>query len=261
MRHCSIIFFILVYCIVGSQTVSAQNLTFKQQILPLDCVFEQVNDGLGTIQYLTPETCGVILPPAVIPPAATGSQPETGSSSGYYTGSQPSSTIVYPSRTIRQRDSNPADTRSGVVPTLLLNNISTMLQNGGDIVQVQVGSTFFYRPVDSPQAAIRSLTVTAINASGVTLTSQQTGVSFHLGIGQARTYDKLQTGQPALGIRLEILRAPQSASLRLQLLANNSSGSYTTSTAVRIVMITGLIFSIIGMGLKPKIFGLNGRGH
>jgi hypothetical protein len=36
----------------------AEQATFKQQILPIDCVFETVNDGLGTLHYLTPAECG-----------------------------------------------------------------------------------------------------------------------------------------------------------------------------------------------------------
>lgn len=55
----------------------------SQQILPLECVFEIVNDGSNTIVYLTPEECGVVIPPdppvdpvdptdPVIPPTTPG---------------------------------------------------------------------------------------------------------------------------------------------------------------------------------------------
>lgn len=42
----------------------AESTTLSQRILPLNCIFETVNDGTGTIHFLTPEACGVLLPPA-----------------------------------------------------------------------------------------------------------------------------------------------------------------------------------------------------
>lgn len=50
----------------------AATTTFSQKILPLNCVFQEVNDGTGTLIYLTPQECGVILTP---PPTASGDQP------------------------------------------------------------------------------------------------------------------------------------------------------------------------------------------
>ncbi len=34
--------------------------SFSQRILPLNCVFQTINDGTGTLYYLTPAACGVI---------------------------------------------------------------------------------------------------------------------------------------------------------------------------------------------------------
>lgn len=45
----------------------AADTSLKQQILPLDCVFETVNDGTGTLHYLTPEACGVVIPQIPVP--------------------------------------------------------------------------------------------------------------------------------------------------------------------------------------------------
>jgi hypothetical protein len=44
-------------------TSYALNGNLQQRILPLECVFEVVNDGSNTITYLTPEACGIIIPP------------------------------------------------------------------------------------------------------------------------------------------------------------------------------------------------------
>ena len=41
----------------------AKNAELTQQILPLNCIFQIVNDGASTIIYLTPEECGQIPEP------------------------------------------------------------------------------------------------------------------------------------------------------------------------------------------------------
>jgi len=37
----------------------------KQQIMPLNCVYQTVNDGTGTVIYLTPTECGVLAEPTI----------------------------------------------------------------------------------------------------------------------------------------------------------------------------------------------------
>lgn len=56
--------------------VDAVPASLKQQILPLECVFEYVNDGTGTIVYLTPDECGVIIPPDPEPEPDPGPEPD-----------------------------------------------------------------------------------------------------------------------------------------------------------------------------------------
>lgn len=54
--------------VVMPATVYAANDQLRQKILPLNCVFEEVNDGLGSLYYLTPEECGVVVqPPQTVP--------------------------------------------------------------------------------------------------------------------------------------------------------------------------------------------------
>ena len=64
-------------CLPGMTTLlaavpaAAEQATFKQKILPANCVFETVNDGTGTIRYLTPSTCWQFVPQFfTFPPAA-----------------------------------------------------------------------------------------------------------------------------------------------------------------------------------------------
>lgn len=49
--------------IVSIGSVAAAGTTFGQKILPMDCVFETINNGTGTLHYLTPATCGAVLVP------------------------------------------------------------------------------------------------------------------------------------------------------------------------------------------------------
>lgn len=46
-----------------------------QEIVPLDCVFQIVNDGSGTVIYLTPNECGHPLPPDPETPPTPTPQP------------------------------------------------------------------------------------------------------------------------------------------------------------------------------------------
>jgi len=48
--------------IFTQKTYASSNDNLQLQILPLDCVFEIVNDGLNTVHYVTPEKCAQELP-------------------------------------------------------------------------------------------------------------------------------------------------------------------------------------------------------
>ncbi len=54
----------------------AETATFKQRILPIDCVFDTINDGSGTLYFYTPEECGVIIPPDSPTPTPNTPTPE-----------------------------------------------------------------------------------------------------------------------------------------------------------------------------------------
>jgi hypothetical protein len=250
---------LLVFSLSGD-IVLAKNATLKQQILPLDCIFEEVNDGLGTIHYLTPEACGVIIPPTVeptLPPAPSGSGQITPQLMPVL-GRTPARNSVYRSPTTSQ--SNPGtDHENGLINVILLNNIGAALQNGGYVVMVHIGSTFFYRPLDNPQTTVRSLTVTGIDAHKITLSVQQINLKFNLGLGQARTFDKLRTSQPAIGVRLESLDAPSSAELRVQLLNIRPVVEHNASVGVQLWLLFILLLVLIGARSKPEWFG--GKRH
>lgn len=71
LRKASLFIWLPVFILIGyNDTANAVNGTLKQQILPLDCVYQIVNDGTGTIVYLTPNECGVLPTPTVNTPLA-----------------------------------------------------------------------------------------------------------------------------------------------------------------------------------------------
>ncbi len=49
-------------------SAQAINGNLRQQILPLECIFQVVNDGSNTIIYITPDECGVVVPPDPVDP-------------------------------------------------------------------------------------------------------------------------------------------------------------------------------------------------
>lgn len=49
--------------LVFTDTASATSAQIGQRIFPLECVFQIVNDGSNTVIFITPEECGVIIPP------------------------------------------------------------------------------------------------------------------------------------------------------------------------------------------------------
>jgi hypothetical protein len=57
--------------VLSTASASAEQTTFTQKILPANCMFETVNDGTGTLRYLTPATCWQFVPQFfMFPPAA-----------------------------------------------------------------------------------------------------------------------------------------------------------------------------------------------
>ncbi len=64
-----------IHVVALTPPVQAVDTTLKQRILPLDCVFEIVNDGSNSIVYITPEACGVVVDPHVPNPDPTDPSP------------------------------------------------------------------------------------------------------------------------------------------------------------------------------------------
>lgn len=144
---------LVVVCTIASMFLwapiasASTKVRFKQIIAPLNCLFDEVNDGSGAVVYLTPETCGTMLQPqrtsqsAASTTAATTTQTQPVPAE-YYTGSQ------Y------------LDSEGG----------TTSSQNGYMLI-VRTGLVYSFRlSGDSPVGAPRTLEITGIRDGIVTIT-------------------------------------------------------------------------------------------
>lgn len=77
------------FSMVLTSTAFAEDTTFTQQILPLNCVFQVVDVGTQTLRYITPAACGQIV-----------TQPQTQGNSSSNSKSKSSTNQFNPNRQI-----------------------------------------------------------------------------------------------------------------------------------------------------------------
>lgn len=121
-----------------------------QQIFPLDCVFEIVNDGTGTIIYHTPEECSKIPPPDPDP------EPET-----------PVDPV------------DPVDPVSPI-PPITIPGVVTIIDNGTRIRVIQIPVS----PSNGVTPSPASPSNTTINVAQTTATSNEITVEWNVPIGK-----------------------------------------------------------------------------
>jgi hypothetical protein len=212
---------ILVLAIGFGAKADAESATFKQQILPLNCVFEDINDGLGTLHYLTPAECGQIIPPP--PPVDTG-PPDTvktpAPSSKPVTVKRNSLVNLAPNSTSQR----PINT---VVPPVVtangpfINSSSEVTKPHGFVVHAKEGEVLYYQPLGRPTASLRKITVSNIKRNQADIDIQPIGLQKTIKLHQNLRLDNDQTSLPAIEITLEHidLGPDPGVTLRLKLLA------------------------------------------
>ena len=99
MKKLLLLAFSLPLLIQAQVAWAASSSDFKLQILPLDCQFEIVQDGLNTITYLTPELCGQV----VSQPPTQPNTPGTTSAGTPYTPRHLSSNPKSPSPALQEQ--------------------------------------------------------------------------------------------------------------------------------------------------------------
>ncbi len=135
-----IITWAIIFCLAPTASASSK-VKMKQLIVPLNCLFDEVNDGSGAVVYLTPETCGTLIRTQLpTPTPSLPAQPQPVPSE-YYSGS-----------------------------TYLDNYGGSKNQNGYMLV-VRPGIVYSFRlPGDSPVGPPRTLEITSIQDGAVTVT-------------------------------------------------------------------------------------------
>jgi len=143
----SIVCSVISLFLFNSAASASTKVRFKQIIAPLNCLFDEVNDGSGAVVYLTPETCGTMIQPQRTTQASAQSTTGTASQSQpipaeYYSGSQ------Y------------LDSEGG-----------TSGNQNGYMLIVHPGLVYSFRlPGDSPVGAPRTMEITSIHNGIVTIT-------------------------------------------------------------------------------------------
>jgi hypothetical protein len=234
---------------------------FKQQILPFDCVFETVNDGSGTINYLTPAECGQI-----IPPDDTGTGGSSGGNSGGGTPATPSSPdktfVRYRSLpdTILRPTTDESPTTGFDSPniepisrgSIFINAYSQSQTAAGYDIVVQAGSILYYRPLGNDAAYIRTLTIQKVAQSSVSLTLQPNDITLQALLHSPLGFDRQANGQPAIKISVQSINAGGTATLNVQLLDINPASS-RLSVAKTAAIITGSLLLFGTLHYAPQL--------
>lgn len=139
-------------CVMASSFIwtpvasASTKVRFKQIIAPLNCLFDEVNDGSGAVVYLTPETCGTVIQPrqTTMP---------TGSTTGSAMQSKPVPIEYYSGGQYLDSEGGGSSTQNGYM------------------LIVRSGLVYTFRlPGDSPVGAARTLEITSIQNGIVTIT-------------------------------------------------------------------------------------------
>jgi hypothetical protein len=240
---------IIVLCLPMSSLAASHppahpDAKFTQRILPMQCQFQTINDGLNTIIYLTPAICQ----PVVVPSHQPQKTPVTAVSQFTNPKNSSRGTIIPPLN-------NPVDSLNGHNRRVVeLNHYSAVKSKRGWLVRSQVGAVYRYRPLDdSKQGTVHQMTIANISLQGVTILLQPSNQLFSLTPGQEIKADYSQQGKPTIAIRLVGRPSFNEVTLRIRLL---SAKLFTQDTNMKdwpalwlaLVAVAGLL----GLGLAYR---------
>jgi hypothetical protein len=225
-------------------------------------VFEVVNDGLGTINYITPQACGqVVQPPAPNPDTTTGTAGSTppGSDINNIPSSSDSTIIIIGPPT------------SSNNPPVDLNESLASQTDKGALVALKVGMKFIYTPrFGSDKNIERTITITGISPQGVTFLMQPTNQVTTIRPDQTLHLDFDSKQRPRLAIRLRGTPTTESANINIWLLSTKLSntmmptGTSSLLPAIAIsttLVVLGVVNMLIMRRLKPARKFPFGRSH
>lgn len=203
----------------------------KLQILPIDCIFEIIDDGYNTIHYLTPEECGVFIPTPTPTPAQQG-QPEQTSWQNQWQNND--ATLLGPSslderllyhavQKLSEQLKNIENMNNGT--NLVLNNFNDYETDDGKLLVLRVEQmVFFYLGKEDTSVEWHGTIVANIGEDYVVLVIASSPIYAVLHAGDKNQYDVNGDGINDIEIKLlDVFDGTVYLSLK-QLAQNTSSG-------------------------------------
>lgn len=200
---------------VVSAATTTQRAKFTQKILPLTCVYQEVNDGLGTLIYLTPADCGIIDKPGNS--GGGGGRGNSGGSKSPSPGNNPLSNLGS-SGLVTGQYVNPSKPK-----TLHLNHFQSAENDKGLAITVSAGFQLAYIPLFGADNGPRTIVVTATSPQWVTLVIQPLGQLVDVKAGEKVLVDYSSDQKPRLAIRL--LEVPKNGQAKLKIWLLNARPS------------------------------------
>ncbi len=168
-----------------SKVSASSNTEAKLKILPLECVFETVNDGTNDIIYITPEACGQF-----VPPPATNPDSQSGSTSS----SDSSSISTYQATVL---DSISGDGNNSQTDLFLSDNIYTDIQ-----IDMTVGQVLHFQLNNLGSLEQHTVTLKEIGSNYIVLTIASTPFDTKIYVGERKKYDLTEDGYKDIEIGL-----------------------------------------------------------
>ncbi len=123
-------------------SAGAESSKLKQQILPINCIFEIVDYGTGEIRFLTPEECGVVVTPDP--------QPESENSQSRNSGN--GSTIFSQSGVFTIQNLGLYNDQDLPLKAINLDRYASFRTSLGQDILVRAGQTYYFRTTASNNA-------------------------------------------------------------------------------------------------------------
>ncbi len=201
---------LVLFTVLLPSSSQASNTELELKILPLDCIFEIINDGNNTIHYSTPEECGVYVPPPDGPPSSPPGQPP-----------------VAPPDESRRPDSPPGQGRPDTIPRFFFvprddpnerqplqtdhcpENLAGYTNLARLQIELTLGDVLCFEVINGAQElpSVHSFTITEIGADYAVFVIASEPITDRLYVGQSGRYDTENNGYDNLEVTLQSVTA------------------------------------------------------
>lgn len=232
---------------------------FTQKILPLNCQFQTINDGMNTIVYLTPSLCNhPVVPNPSKKPATSPGQSNSAISTNINTSAGQPVSNSGPIITVPIPNAGQSGKSTGS-STTELNTKAHVFEARGTDVTVSSGDTLHYTPSGDNTSHPHSLTVVDIETASVTILLQPANQLITLAPSHTVMADYNQAGRPTIAVTLKGTLSGDRALLHIRLVTfqhktNSAPPQSTTSQAQVWVIFGGLTLATVLLRLWQNRF-------